>query len=563
MAGIVVFWSFGYTEMRGGDLWWHIAAGGLILENGSPWLVDSWSYTHGGGAWLNHEWLSDIIFFAWTSAFGLSGLAYWKWLTLAATYALLQQALFRICGDRLTAFAGAVVAVAIAEPFLDVRPHLYSLLNFCLLLALILERKPSRWLLAGLFAVWVNLHGGFFFGLLALAILLMPWRDPSVDALRGASLTLVVCVAACVLNPFGTDVYLYPLKYAFDDSSPYRGIAEWLGPFKEGGIQAPLFVWAIGLFGVAATSYLFPAVRRRCGIPYEGLALGVLTLAMSLTSRRFIPLFGISVALAAAPVAALLLRRLQPRRAPYATPAIALGAGLYLLLPYPQSPAHAFHYLTAEYANPVDTLDFIDANDLAGKVFSHYSWGGYMHLRTRGRMKVYFDGRADTVYDDQTYLDYLVVTRHEPGWLETIESSGAEYFLWPLDRHHGGEKSRAMLATDRWKLLHQDSTAYLLVRTDVELPVEIELPEDSAYRSLAIGQMSESLGNLQQAERHYQEALEWLPYLKPACYGLARVQARRGKAKEARARLEACARLYPGAVGLSQTRGLIERLLSE
>jgi len=40
LAGIVTFWSFGYTEMKAGDLWWHIAAGRLILESGSPWLVD-------------------------------------------------------------------------------------------------------------------------------------------------------------------------------------------------------------------------------------------------------------------------------------------------------------------------------------------------------------------------------------------------------------------------------------------------------------------------------------------------------------------------------------------
>lgn len=40
IAGIVVFWSSRYAEMRGRDLWWHVAAGRVIVENGSPWLLD-------------------------------------------------------------------------------------------------------------------------------------------------------------------------------------------------------------------------------------------------------------------------------------------------------------------------------------------------------------------------------------------------------------------------------------------------------------------------------------------------------------------------------------------
>jgi hypothetical protein len=574
-AGIVVFWLFGYAEIKAGDLWWHIAAGQLILENGSPWLVDSWSYTASGSVWLNHEWLSDVLFYAWTSAFGLAALAYWKWLVIVIAYALLQRTLFRLCGNQAAAFLGAVFAIAVAEPYLDVRPHLYTLLNYCLLLMLVLERKQSRWILAPFFVIWVNLHGGFFFGLLALAVLVAPWRNIRLSSLQVASVTMLICFAAAALNPLGVEAFFYPLKYVFDDSSPFRRIAEWRGPFEEGGIQAPLYTWAIGLFLVSAAAYLLPTVRRGREIPFERLALAGLTLAMSLTSRRFIPLFGISAVLVMTPIAAVLLENLQAKfrrgvtTPPAAamsgilTPSFVLAVGLILLVRYPQTPSHAFHYLTAQYDYPVDTVNFVEANDLAGKMFAHYSWGGYLHLRTRGRIKVFIDGRADTVYDAKTYLEYHDVARHKPKWMDVIESSGAEYFLWPLKRNGGTAKRRALLATRRWHPLYEDSISYLLVKSTVQLPAVIEPLGDSAYLSLARGMKSLREDDLNEAERHFYEAVKRLPYLRPACFMLAQTQARLGKRTAAHERIETCARLYPGTTGLARTRALIEKVLSQ
>ena len=80
LAGAALYLSLGYTEMAGSDLWWHIAAGRELFQTGTPWMVDDWSYTAHGGDWLNHEWLADIVFFAWVDGFGLTTLVYWKWL---------------------------------------------------------------------------------------------------------------------------------------------------------------------------------------------------------------------------------------------------------------------------------------------------------------------------------------------------------------------------------------------------------------------------------------------------------------------------------------------------
>lgn len=69
--------------------------------------------------------------------------------------------------------------------------------------------------------------------------------------------------------------------------------------------------------------------------------------------------------------------------------AAAAGAvmlGVVWLAPYPLGTA-AFLPLTEADSFPVDTADFIEVNALTGNVFAHYRWGGYLHLRTQGRLQ--------------------------------------------------------------------------------------------------------------------------------------------------------------------------------
>ena len=87
-----------YPPSAGSDLWWHLAAGRELFQTLNPWMVDDWSYSQHGGDWLNHEWLSDVVFYSWYSLFGLTSLVYWKWAVVVATFSLLQLALYRETG---------------------------------------------------------------------------------------------------------------------------------------------------------------------------------------------------------------------------------------------------------------------------------------------------------------------------------------------------------------------------------------------------------------------------------------------------------------------------------
>jgi hypothetical protein len=546
-AAVLLFLSFGYTEMAGSDMWWHIAAGRELAQTRTLWMVDDWSFTAAGQPWLNHEWLADVIYYGWVSTWGVESLVYWKWLVVVSTYAILLFVLTRETGSALAALICSAIAIAIAAPFLDVRPHLYTLLNFSLLLYLLLGRRAATWLLALVFLIWVNLHGGFFFGLMALGILLFPWRNPGPGNIRAALLVGLICLLACVLNPSGIKTFLYPLTYAFDTSSPFRQLGEWLSPFKRGGIISPLFftfMWA----PLIAGAYLLAPVRRAAAVPWEGLALTALTLAMALTSRRFIPLFGISLAVMMAPLMALCLRKLRVEKYALALAVLAFIYASLRMLPYPLNRFPAFHYLTAEYSYPVDMLDFIEVNGISGNVYALYNWGGYIHWRTDGALKVFIDGRADTIYDADTYNAYVSVLGSRQGWLAQIEDSAADYVLWPHRRGDGQRKLQELVETGRWRPLYRDSVAWLLARTTAELP---DRPGDSPsgpWRDMGIAQKRARAGDTDGAIALAQRAREVMPWHKGACNLLTSSYRRLGRESEAEELLYQCRSYFPSAL---------------
>lgn len=543
LAAQLMFFSFGQTEMAGSDLWWHLAAGRELLQTGTLWMVDDWSFSAHGAQWLNHEWLSDLLFYAWASAFGPASLVYWKWLVIIATYTVLLQVLRRQTGSYLAAFVGAVAAAALAAPFLDMRPHIYSLLCYSLLLLLLLGRQPRRWTLALLFLLWVNLHGGFFFGLMALAVLLFPWGDFRAERIRGALVTGLLCVAVCLANPSGPGTFLYPLVYAFDSSSPFRELAEWHSPFREGGIQAPLFftfMW-LPLLGVF---FALPAVRARVAIPWAGVALTALTLAMALTSRRFIPLFGISLAVLLVPLLALIFERIRSRVVVLGLALTALALALLRVMPYSLQAGPSFHYLAAEYSYPEDMLDFVEQNGIAGNVYALYNWGGYLHWRTDGALKVFIDGRADTVYDAASYHHYGVVLNAREGWIDALEQSGARYMLWPRNSLGGEARLRELEATGRWQLVYRDGVSWLAAREGVA-PDSLGNPVDSPARRLTLAMEAAQLGDDSLALAQARAVRVKIPWQKNACQLEVHTQMKLGERGAAAEVLAECLGYFP------------------
>jgi len=238
-------------------------------------------------------------------------------------------------------------------------------------------------------------------------------------------------------------------------------------------------------------------------------------------------------------------------------PAIAVGAlalGAFWLAPYPRA-SYAFHYLAAEDHFPIDTADFIEANALAGNVFAQYAYAGYVLMRSDGRLKVFIDGRADAVYPDEVFARYQRAAQGKDGWLEVIETSGADYVLWPRQLPSGA-LPRALVRTGRWRQVHEDAVSVLLARSAVADAASYRPAPDSAHRDYALGVLAIDRNDLAEAHTRLTAALARAPYLRRACNGLAFTEVRGGDPGAGRRTIERCEDVFPDPERWKWFRGL-------
>lgn len=147
-----------------------------------------------------------------------------------------------------------------------------------------------------------------------------------------------------------------------------------------------------------------------------------------------------------------------------------------------------------------------------------------------------------TVYSDETFLQYIDVLHERPGWRNVIERSGADYVLWPSRR---GRVVRTLAESGDWVPLYSDSVSTLLARAGDHDERRWKPSPESPYRSLTLGFVEMNRNKLDEAERHFEHALDEDRYLLPACNFLAMTRALAGRADEVPRTFERCRAIFP------------------
>jgi tetratricopeptide (TPR) repeat protein len=408
--------------------------------------------------------------------------------------------------------------------------------------------------------LWANLHSGFILGLVTIATVLAISFFYGEAPQRAAYLGLA-CLLACFVNGNGSEALFWPIRFAQDSHSPFLRIAEWLPPWEPGGIRSKLYYPSIAAFAMSLLIVVGArAYRRQPRLILSSVAIGLVTLVLSIRSRRFIPLFGIAQSLVLAPalvvVCSSLRRRIvralpwldRPRVWQIALPVAAMVWGGLQLAPFPLS-RNAFLFLTAEDAFPVEAMNLVETNHLEGKLFGYYNWGGYVDWRTGGRLQVFIDGRAGTAFDEKTYRQYLRVLALQDGWDDVVWASGADFVLWP---QHSPQQIEQLRKSGRWRFLYSDHVATLLARADRPPPQPLLPTPDSPWRDLTLGWAAFRTHEYATAQGHFQRALQRMPNLRPACEWLADAHSMSGRLAEAEATVERCQRIFPDSMRRKQ-----------
>ena len=210
------------------DLAYQVRAGDEILRTGALPGADTYTFTIAGAPWTDQQWLAQVLLAAGYRLGGWEVLAVLRAALVAGAFGLLAwTAMLRGAGPR-TAAVLSLIAFALAAPALALRPQLFGIVVFAVLLMLAAARvrSPRVWWFAPLLvAMWANLHGSFVLGPLLLAYV---WLDDLVRG-RPATASLIVLLAgtaATLLNPFGLGAWSYAAGIG---SSPVitQQVSEW------------------------------------------------------------------------------------------------------------------------------------------------------------------------------------------------------------------------------------------------------------------------------------------------------------------------------------------------
>ena len=336
--------------------------------------------------------------------------------------------------------------------------------------------------------LWVNLHGGFFVGLVLLITyaigaaageLVQGRRRNAWVRARKYLLTAGACAIASLVNPYGSRLHVHVAQY-LGASFYLQRISEFQS-IDFHSFTAAYFETLLVL-AIAAAAWHLVAGR------WVHVLLLLSWSHLALFSVRNIPIFvvvsapGIGLALCewleyvgschslqwpgkiGANLAELetglrIIANSHGRKHWHLVPCLTvLAAALLLSHPGRVRPLHA------EFDRnrfPVDAATFLSLKDSPVRLYSSWQWGGYLIYRLWPSVRVFDDGRTD-FYGPAFVEDGLRVWNAYPDWAAILARNRVNAALLPID------SALATVLRERvdWKVVYSDRVALLFVKIE-------------------------------------------------------------------------------------------------
>ncbi|MBY0527420.1 MAG: hypothetical protein K2R98_28750 [Gemmataceae bacterium] len=468
------------------DFWHHLAIGREIVQSSAVVHEDRFTFTVGGRPLRDADWLSQIILYAVYETGGLALVRTVNSLVLAIAIGVLVFRCQRASGSLLLATGvGLFTYFSLRELFI-VRPQTFSFLLFAVLLAsLELSENRRGWLLAGpvIQAVWVNMHGAFPLGFVAIGLFALGALRDAVCAGRWARFRdLALCLAAALLatsiNPYGFAIYHFVSTTTTAAAS--RGLREWRQPWQVFDILEwePLSrivepnagkLWVVSILLVTCAMTL---TRRRP--TFRDWCLVLVFLAPTFRSVRMLGWwYLVSMPIMTAqlgPYLALLRWRASPSRPSPIMGGLCLGLiGLAVVISLPG----VRNRLSSE-PSPVESTTEVELGKAAeflrerprdgGRIFCQFEWGGFFNwaLQPAG-YRVFMDIRMDIIPED-VWNEYVSLFHGRADWQTILD----KYHVTVLVLNSGQPELRELIAqveqSKRWVKVFRDGDVLIFLR---------------------------------------------------------------------------------------------------
>jgi hypothetical protein len=440
------------------DLWGHLRFGLDMLASRSIPSADPYSFTAAGAMWTNHEWLAELLFAIFWKLGGATGLVLLKVSLAVLTGTLGYVHLLRRGVSSLRAALVLLIFITLMPPFLMLRPLLFTIPAFAATLIVISSAEngseKALWLLAPIFAVWANLHGGFLAGLCILGM----WGALRIASdrsrFRSTAAPIAATLAATCVNPYGWRLLEFLLRTA---SIPRPDIIEW-APL---GITTPYGIMYAVVLGISVIAISFSRLAKSWRLI---VLFGVMAL-LPFSALRHNPLFMIAAVVLAGPHLADLLARMgenpgssKPAAIPDWAAALPLVCAAMLVVGTVRRPMA----IAVGEQYPVNAVKFLAASGIEGNLIQRFNWGEYLIWHLGPRVKVMVDGRRETVYSEDIYKQYLDFQAGTGDWEKLVRDHPADVAL--LDKK--SVSANLLRLKPGWTSVYEDDVAVILTRRD-------------------------------------------------------------------------------------------------
>jgi hypothetical protein len=447
------------------DTWWHMKFGETILQTRHWPTVDTWSFTAHGIPSIAYEWGGETIT---ALAYRLGGLRGLDILLIALTsivVILIYYFAWLRCGNPKAAFVGTLLVIPTAAICFTLRPQL---LGYCFLLVTLIclelfrqGHRNTLWVLPPVFLLWVNIHGSFVLGFLAMGVY---WASGLAEfswgGLHAQSWTLgdrirlelaaLLCVLMLPITPYGTHLATVPVTYAFSLPGNMAHIQEWQ-PLN-------LAFWEAKLLLILLLAFIVAQVAFRLRYRLEELALFLFVTYSSFVHTRFAIIYAIIFAPMAAAILARWIPAYDARIDKFAINAVLILAALAALAWYLPSQV-ALQKQIAEVF-PVQAVDYMKRHPVPGRMFNEYFFGGYLVWELAPEHKVFIDGRGDVYEPAGVFPDYMDIMGLKPDALALLRGYRIDSCLILQD----SPLATLLTANPNWKRVYQDKLSVIFVR---------------------------------------------------------------------------------------------------
>jgi hypothetical protein len=467
-----------------GDPCLHWRIGNWMIEHHEVIRADHFSHTRDGAPLVSKEWLSEMLFASVGNLLGWNGIVLLSAALIARCLWLLHRMLLAEGNELLLSTGLVLLAATACSMHWLARPHLFTHVLSVVFLWQLRAYEQGRvsaarlyaWLVP-LMALWTNLHGAFFTGLVLIGVFLvgnfLRLRSDSGAGRRSRmlGLLLVACLLASLINPNNWRLHAHILEFL---RTPIvaKLANEFRSPnFHSGGMTG----FAMQLLVLAV---MLIVARPRLSST-DILLIGVWGY-FALHAVRNVPVFALIVTPILAEHLNAFLRdaretaavRLYRRISAVASAADQRGGGklwgtfavlaMLFVAAKPRlvggEPILATEIMTNRF--PVAAVQFLQTQPdaVGGEMFNDYGWGGYLML-TLPKRKVFMDGRND-FYGEAIVKEFKAVADVRPGWETILEKYNVGWTILP-SKH---ALNTVLALHPGWKVVYTDEVAAIRAR---------------------------------------------------------------------------------------------------